>query len=555
MLVGSGIRHLVMFSMASLLIGCAVSYEAAQEKYQNGEVTEAREAWASLAQEGDTRAMYKLYTTGSVNHSSDVDALKQAADLGYSPALYDYGLVLISREQYTSGLAQIDKAATQSFEPAIAWQKSHPEEIKYWPKAESGNRYSMVTLGEYYKDRKDYDEAYKWFKKSADLEYPSGYFYMGVMYDFGYSVDKNPNTAANWYLMAADKGNTTAAGNLCFMYRDGNGVKQDKTKAREFCTQSSKGGNVNATIELGRMYLHGIGGDKDPKKAFTLLEPLGSKDRFAAYHLGGIYYSGIGQPVDYPKAFYWYEKANKHNTFTLPAKRIAIMFEDGLGRIKSQSQAFKYYLIAAQRGDSFSQEKVGYYYRRGIGTAKDLQRSAEWFEKAAQQGRKISAYYIGMAYLNGNGVKASASKAEQYLLQSAKAGDMDAQFQLGYEYSNGNHFTKDNDKFALWTQRSADQEHRIAQYNLSVAYENGWGKEKNYAWAAYWRAKSAKQDYDSAKETFPKLLKKLSMLKVSKNTRVRSAADNDSKKVASVKKGDTVYFLGGNSSWKEVLLA
>lgn len=555
MLMKRGMRQVIMLATASLLIGCAVSYEAAQEKYQKGEVTEAREAWSSLANEGDPRSMYQLYATGSANNDGDIQALKQAAKLGYAPAQYDYGLLLISQQQFTPALESIALAAKQQFASAEKWQQSHPVEILKWPLADKGNTYSMLDLGEHYKNQKQYQDAYYWFKKAAQSNSSTALFYMGVMYDFGYYVKKDEKTAVQWYQKAVKEGSSSAAFNLCVGYQQDSSVTKNPVVAREFCQIAADRGHGSATTELGRMYLQGIGGEKDANKAADLLLSQANNDTYAAYHLANIYYDGIGRNQDYNKAFYWYEKAKANKELTTPARRMGIMYEDGLGKNKNDSLAFKYYMEAAERGDSYSQQRVGHFYNIGRGTEKDLPQAAIWFEKAAKQGQKISAYYIGLAYLKGSGIKVNYDKAEQYLLQSANAGDADAQFQLGFQYNSGKKFAKSDDKFFAWTQKAAHQQHEVAQYNLSVAYINGWGTKKNYAWAAYWRAKSAKQGYDSAIDNLPLLLDKLTPLTVNQTSQVKLSSNSSSDNLRSVKKGTQVYRLGGNTQWTEILLA
>ncbi|AJR09489.1 sel1 repeat family protein [Photobacterium gaetbulicola] len=547
------LRHLGYLGLAILLTGCAVSYEAAEEKYQEGKFTEAREAWTSLADKGDTRAMHRLYTSSRIKTDADITALQQAADLDYPPAMHDYGLYLIGQERYTDGIDYLSKAKELDYPPSVAWYRANRQPINLWPLAENGFTASIVMLGEYYKDRKEYKEALHWFKKGADKDSSNALFYMGVMYNFGYGINKNMTTAADWYRKAAEKGHSSASFNLCLMYRDGNGVAKNLTQARAWCEKSAAMNNEDGTVELGRMYLYGIGGEKDEQHAFKLLSPLGNKNSFAALRLGEIYFDGLGQPQDYRQALPWFEKAHREESISSAAKYIAIMYDEALGHPLDTRKALSWFEAAAKRGDTYSQRRTGQFYRDGRGTSKNLKQAAYWFEQAAEQNDRFAQYSLGMAYLDGQGVRQSASRAKQWLTKAAEQGHSAAQFQLGYEYADGSKLKKNYQEFAKWTQLAADQEHQVAQFNLSVAYENGWGKDKNQAWAAYWRAKAANQGYQSAIETMPKLLQHLTRLELKKSTPLYQKVSTDSDKVASMKKGDIVYRLANNDSWTEVV--
>ena len=57
---------------------------------------------------------------------------------------------------------------------------------------------------------KDYTEAVKWFRKSAEQEYSYAQFNMGWSYEFGQGVEKNLSEAKKWYQKAAAQGHEEA---------------------------------------------------------------------------------------------------------------------------------------------------------------------------------------------------------------------------------------------------------------------------------------------------------------------------------------------------------
>jgi TPR repeat protein len=72
----------------------------------------------------------------------------------------------------------------------------------------------MNSLGCYYYNgtvvARDYNEAFRWFKKSADAGHSSAQYNMGLCYEFGRCVTKNIPEAKRWYQKAADNGDTMA---------------------------------------------------------------------------------------------------------------------------------------------------------------------------------------------------------------------------------------------------------------------------------------------------------------------------------------------------------
>ena len=75
--------------------------------------------------------------------------------------------------------------------------------------------------------RGDYGTAYREFKAFAERGHAKAQFALGVMYDKGQGVQKNPREAAVWYRKAAEQGNAGAQLNLGVMYDKGRGVPHD----------------------------------------------------------------------------------------------------------------------------------------------------------------------------------------------------------------------------------------------------------------------------------------------------------------------------------------
>jgi TPR repeat protein len=76
----------------------------------------------------------------------------------------------------------------------------------------------------------------------AQQGHPIAQFNLGVKYDFGQGVDKDPLQAVRWYRLAAAQGHGGAQYNLGGMYFEGVGVKRDLVRATMWFTLSAETG-------------------------------------------------------------------------------------------------------------------------------------------------------------------------------------------------------------------------------------------------------------------------------------------------------------------------
>ena len=60
----------------------------------------------------------------------------------------------------------------------------------------------------------DHKEAFKWFRKAAELGFARGQHSLGVCYERGFGVGKNINEAVKWYREATKQGDPQAPEDL-----------------------------------------------------------------------------------------------------------------------------------------------------------------------------------------------------------------------------------------------------------------------------------------------------------------------------------------------------
>ena len=136
-------------------------------------------------------------------------------------------------------------------------------------------------------------------------------FRLGMLYDTGVSVERDPVEAASWYQRAAVAGNLEAQHNLAVAYANGEGVEMDIKKALHWWKHAAQRGNADSQYNLGIVYAMGVHGVKrsidDAKKWWRKAAIKG--DPMAQYNLGTIYANGEGHVKSYCEATRWWEKS------------------------------------------------------------------------------------------------------------------------------------------------------------------------------------------------------------------------------------------------------
>ena len=92
---------------------------------------------------------------------------------------------------------------------------------------------------------------------------------LGVMYQIGMGVRRDPEKAARWYLKAADQGYADAQVALGAMYQKGKGVSQDNVAAAEWYRRAAEQGVAEAQWLLAQMYVQGEGVPQDNVRAYA----------------------------------------------------------------------------------------------------------------------------------------------------------------------------------------------------------------------------------------------------------------------------------------------
>lgn len=140
---------------------------------------------------------------------------------------------------------------------------------------------------------------------------PAAQYQLGVVYDQGRGVPRNPAEASAWYRKAADQGYAAAQHRLGVMYQFGAGVPQNGAEAVRWYQKAVDHGYVEAYVNLGLMYSGGLGVKQDKQKATNLFRSGAEKgDTRGMFHLAVSYWKGEGVSKDLVQAHMWLDLAH-----------------------------------------------------------------------------------------------------------------------------------------------------------------------------------------------------------------------------------------------------
>ena len=116
----------------------------------------------------------------------------------------------------------------------------------------------------------DYDKALKEVRPLAEKGDPRSQYAMGVFYEKGFAVAKDPKQAAAWYLKAAKQGNSDAQYNLGAMNEHGVGIPVNYHEAARWYRPAAEQGDIDALSNLGVLYQNGRGVPQNKVLAMAL---------------------------------------------------------------------------------------------------------------------------------------------------------------------------------------------------------------------------------------------------------------------------------------------
>jgi TPR repeat protein len=212
-------------------------------------------------------------------------------------------------------------------------------------------------------DAKDWAHAATLCAKEAGGGSVTAQRNLGVMYDRGVGVERDPARAAQLLRSAAGSGNRDAAFQLGAMYENGRGVAKDDGQAVSWYRRAALLGDREAQVKVGKAYEAGKGVATDMGEALTWYrKAAGQGDPWAQNYIGFLYGNGKGVPHDDVEALKWFRQAAANGN-AQAEYNVGFMYANGRGVRHSDEEAVRWYRQAARHGYDEAQNELE---RRGI---------------------------------------------------------------------------------------------------------------------------------------------------------------------------------------------
>lgn len=331
--------------------------------------------------------------------------------------------------------------------------------------AEDDYTYANLKLGYYYMNgivgEPDLEKAFEHFSKAADNGHPDAIYNLGRMYKYSIGRPENPELALDYFRKAAEEGDVDANIEMGLSYEhEYGGLEFDGEKAMEYMSFAADREHPYAQYKIGCYLYYGMLEENTEKGLEYLRKSYENESPLAALTLGDHYLYSGDEDIDYNDAFQYYKAAEEKDYVS---EGLGLCFLYGIGTERNDTEAFKYFTIAADRGYTAAKFRLGLCYKYGNGTTKNLSEAYKWLLEAAEEENRNAAYEVGMLLLNGEGISMDAEKAIEWLVKAAENEQDDAQFELGNCYLVGRGVAEDEVQAMYWYQKAAENGNEQAQ--------------------------------------------------------------------------------------------
>lgn len=313
------------------------------------------------------------------------------------------------------------------------------------------DREAMVMLSYLFEKgigvKQDTDLAQSWLKQALEPgeEQAKGYLALGESYLDSKMGEFDPVKAAEYMKKSMELGNKDAGYELGKIYAEGaRGVSKNIETAKTAFRNAIALGNDNAMRKLAQILIDE--GKDEP--ALALLEKSAAMHNVDSILELLNYYTTRAETDKslLPKALEWQQKARNHYPCTDHANtKLARLsrklntidggaIEDTIANIEEAAaagnvramrkmaqryiygtegtpvdpkEAFKWYLKAAQKGDSEAMMEIGNAFSTGLGVTPSKEKAREWWQRAAQAGNQRAA---GMLAVDPSAVESAPAK-------------------------------------------------------------------------------------------------------------------------------------------------
>ena len=222
--------------------------------------------YRKAAEAGNAHAMYRLgncYYRGSGVDADDTLAVawyRKAAEAGNAGAMYELGNCYYYGWGVDADYTQAAEWYQKAVKAGSAYGKLAESELnRMREKGLIGRKTQPLDADELlrrakaaYTD-KNYQEAVRLFRLSADAGNTEAMYQLGDCYYCGIGVGKDKAQAAVWYRKGADAGNAKAMYELGYCYQHGMGVDKDYTQAAKWYQKAVRAGGIYSELAKGKL--------------------------------------------------------------------------------------------------------------------------------------------------------------------------------------------------------------------------------------------------------------------------------------------------------------
>jgi TPR repeat protein len=289
---------------------------------------------------------------------------------GYTPVserlTLEAGQTLVWMPSLTATVAENEKAGKQPATRETAARASSSAKKSASTKADTPTVAAAAPSEQSCEDAydaKDWTRAASLCAKEARAGTVSAQRNLGVMYDRGVGVERDPALAAKWMRTAAESGSRDAAYQLGAMYETGRGVSQDDAQAVSWYRKAALLGDREAQVKVGKAYEAGKGVSADMGEALTWYrKAAGQGDAWAQNYIGFLYGNGKGVPRDDVEALKWFRQAASSGN-AQAEYNVGFMYANGRGVRYNDEEAVRWFRQAARHGYEEAKKELE---RRGI---------------------------------------------------------------------------------------------------------------------------------------------------------------------------------------------
>ncbi|MGL4489736.1 MAG: tetratricopeptide repeat protein [Rhizobiaceae bacterium] len=212
------------------------------------------------------------------------------------------------------------------------------------------------------------------------------------IYARGLGTAQNLPEAARLYNLAAEKGIPEAQFQAALFLIEGRNGNKDTVKAKAYLEKAVAANHTLAAFNLAQLTFSEAKTDEQRKSAFDLFQRAANAGLAdAQYAVSQFLANGTaGVPFDEVKARSWLEKAAVQNYDTAQLD-LGSWLIDGVGGKKNYDAGFLWTKRAAEIGNVEAQRRLAHLYEDGIGNPGDQIAAAAWYVLARRAGLQDKA--------------------------------------------------------------------------------------------------------------------------------------------------------------------